>query len=237
MLNLDEKYKVGKKFPMKDFISKDLKPAVREKIKEYVKSCVLAYQIVGDEIPSVITDEYNVQVVQFYDFELDDIKHAKYIANIYQTEIKALCVIRFFDCNKEIYSFALKRLNQNDTTKVVVTDSILTSEYTINLPSSKRKEFVSYVGIDNIVNKQNKVLLYREMYVKTYILTNKVFANAKDFLNKKEIWYSENKVNEIYSKLIELEQLKNKVAKASNNAEKIAINNEIAEVISTLKEI
>ena len=36
MFNLPEKYKVGKKIPMKDLIPKELKPDVKKKIKEII---------------------------------------------------------------------------------------------------------------------------------------------------------------------------------------------------------
>lgn len=33
----------------------------------------------GEDIPSLVNDEYNFQVIQFYDFELTDIKKAAFI--------------------------------------------------------------------------------------------------------------------------------------------------------------
>lgn len=66
MLSLPDKYKIGKKLPIKDFIPKEIKPDVRKKIRDSVKSVILSYQIMGEDIPSLVNEEYNYQVIQFY---------------------------------------------------------------------------------------------------------------------------------------------------------------------------
>ena len=237
MLNLDDKYKVGKKFPMKDFIPKELKPADKKKIKDNIKSCTLAYQIIGEEFPSVINDYYNVQTIQFYEFELIDIKKATYIANMYQTIIKSPCVLRLYDNSKEVYSFALKRLNQTDNTQIVVTDTLLTNDFNTTIPSSDKKELENLLTLDNLIAKQNKVTTYLEMYDKAYILTNdKVYAGSKDFLERKDIWYNESKVRDVYGTLRQLELLKLQVIKVTANKEKVKLNQEIRHIIEKLKE-
>ena len=55
------------------------------------RSICLMYQIAGEEIPSVISDEYRCQAIQFYDMELKSIKDAAYLASMYQKMIKPLC--------------------------------------------------------------------------------------------------------------------------------------------------
>ena len=57
---------------MKDLIPKEFKPDVKKKIKESVKGVTLSYQIMGEDIPSLVNDEYNFQVIQFYDFEREN---------------------------------------------------------------------------------------------------------------------------------------------------------------------
>lgn len=59
---------------------------IRKNIKNNVKKVVLTYQIYGEEIPSLINDIYNCQLIQFYDFELENIKKQ----NIYLKFIKDL---------------------------------------------------------------------------------------------------------------------------------------------------
>lgn len=237
MLKLDNTYKVGKKFAIKDFIPKELKPAEKKKIKDSVNSCILAYQIAGEEIPSVKNNEYNVQTIQFYDFEITDVKKATFIAHTYQSIIKSPCVLRLYDSRKEVYSFALKRLNQIDPTQIVVTDTLITNEYSTTLPSSEIKELENHLCLDILINKENKVTTYLELYVKAYILTKgKVYSGSKELLNRKDIWYSESKIREVYACLRELELLKLSMVKASGNVEKVRINKEIKKIICVIEE-
>jgi len=237
MFNLPDKYKVGKKLPIKGFIPKELKPDVRKKIRDSIKSVILNYQIMGEDIASLVNEEYNYQVIQYYDFELTDIKKAIFIANLYQEIIKAPCVLRLHDNRNEAYSFALKRLNQNDRTQIVVTDKVLTTLYPTALPSSDKNALLKELAYDNIKNKDNKVTFYFEMYLRAYILTNdKVYANAKSFLSK-PIWYSMSKQKEVYNLLCAVASNKEKVQKSISNSEKMKLNQKIRQAISELDKI
>ena len=237
MFNLPEKYKVGKKIPMKDLIPKEFKPDAKKKIKESVKGVTLNYQIVGEDIPSLVNDDYNFQVIQFYDFELTDIKKAAFIANLYQEIIKSPCVLRLHDNSNEAYSFALKRLNQNDRTQVVVTDKVVTSLYSAALPSSDKNTLLRELAYGNIKNHDNKGSFYFEIYLRAYILTNdKVYAGAKSFLSK-PIWYSLSKQKEVYALLSAVASNKEKVQKAVTNSEKMKLNQEIRQTICELDKI
>lgn len=237
MFNLPEKYKVGKKIPMKDFIPKEFKPDVKKKIKESVKNITLSYQIMGEDIPSLVNEEYNFQVIQFYDFELVDIKRTTFIANLYQEIVKSPCVLRLHDNSNEAYSFALKRLNQNDNTQIVVTDKVITAVYPTGLPSSDKNTLLRELAYGNIKNNDNKGSFYFEIYLRAYILTNdKVYAGAKSFLSK-PIWYSLSKQKEVYNLLCSLASDKEKVQKAVSNSEKMKHNQEIRQVICELDKI
>lgn len=237
MFNLPEKYKVGKKIPMKDLIPKEFKLALKKKIKESVKGVTLSYQIVGEDITSLVNEEYNFQVIQFYDFELTDIKKAAFIANLYQEIIKSPCVLRLHDNSNEAYSFALKRLNQNDRTQVVVTDKVVTSLYSAALPSSDKNTLLRELAYGNIKNHDNKGSFYFEIYLRAYILTNdKVYAGAKSFLSK-PIWYSLSKQKEVYALLSAVASNKEKVQKAVTNSEKMKLNQEIRQTICELDKI
>lgn len=237
MFNLPDKYKVGKKIPMKDLIPKEYKADVKKKIKESVKAVILCYQIMGEDIPSLVNGEYNFQVIQFYDFELTDIKKAAFIANLYQEIIKSPCVIKLHDANNEAYSFALKRLNQNDSTQIVVTDKVLTAFYPITLPSADKNTLLRELAYENIKNHDNKGAFYFETFLRAYILTNdKVYAGSKSFLSK-PIWYSFSKAKNVYSLLNTLASTKDKIEKAITNSAKMKLNQEIRQTISELDKL
>lgn len=238
MFNLDDKYKIGQKLLMKTLIPNELKPVDKKKIKENIKSCTFTYQIRGEEIPSIVNDEYNVEVIQFFDFEVTDVKKAVYLGNMYHDIIKPLCVLRFYDNAQEVYSFGLKRLNQNDNNQNIVTDNFITEPFLKRIISEDKKKFQEVLDFDNIIGTQNKQIFYQEMYIKAYILTNnKLYKNIEELLQRKDIWHNENKAVEVYSNLRKLELLKASLTKINNNREIIKVNKEIRGLIEGLSEV
>ena len=123
MRNLPKKYEVNKKIDKKNFLSSDLKPNEKKKLKESLKKVTLTHQIQGEEIPSIINNEYNCQVILFLDVELDSIKNAKFISEIIQNQFKPFCVINIYDENKQRYSFAYKRLNIQENQNIITIKS------------------------------------------------------------------------------------------------------------------
>lgn len=235
MFDLPEQYKINVKLAMKDFIPKDFKPETKKRIKKAVKEVKLAYQITGEEIPSVMNEEYRCQVIQLYDIEVISIKEAAFIANTYQSLIKSLCILRIYDSVKEVYSFALKRLSQIDNNEIVVFDSEYTETLQVILPDERKNRFLKYMSYNQILNKTNKVNYYIEMYIKEYMMQHeRAYANM-DVIRNKPIWYDANRVMNIYSLLKTLVYKKELVNKVNSNAEKVRINQEIKETLGQLE--
>lgn len=235
MFEFDDEYKINKKIAKKDFIPKYLKPEMKKKIKDNVSKVTLAFQIMGEKIPSLVTEDYNYQVVQVYDFEVKDVKKATFLGPVYQEIIKAPCILHIHDNNKEIYSLALKRLNKQEQTQIVVTDTLLTAPLNFALPDMKKATMEKYIGLSNVINKTNKLSYYNEVFVKLYILENeRVYSKSKDFLSK-PIWYDSSKVANLYAQIKLLEINKNKLLRATTNAEKVKINQEIKMIIQSLE--
>ena len=234
MFNIPEHYKTDVKLALKDFIPKDLKPDDKKRIKDAVKKVRLMYQIAGEEIPSVISDEYRCQAIQFYDMELQSIKDAAYLASMYQNLIKPLCVIRMHDSQDELYSLAVKRLNQTDETQIVIEYSILTEKYPVGLPDVGRNRLLKYLDYMQIKNKTNKVNLYKEWYYRTYMLMNeKAYANAELILDGNS-WYDSNRMELLYAYYKKLVDTRGMLKKAVSNAERMSLNKEIKKAIQTL---
>ena len=234
MFNLPEYYKTDVKLALKDFIPKDLKPDDKKHIKDAVKEVRLMYQIAGEEIPSVINDEYRCQAIQFYDMELQSIKDAAYMASMYQNLIKSLCVIRMHDSQDELYSLAVKRLNQTDENQIVIESSLLTEKYPVGLPDVGRNRLLKYLDYMQIKNKTNKVNLYKEWYYKTYMLMNeKAYANTEIILNGNS-WYDGNRMELLYAYYKKLVDIRGMLKKAVSNAERMNLNKEIKKAIQTL---
>lgn len=236
MFDLPEQYKMEVKIAIKDFIPKDLKPETKKRIKEAVKEVELAYQITGEEIPSVMNEEYRCQAIQLYDIGVHSIKEAAFIANTYQKIIKSLCILRIHDSVKEVYSFALKRLSQIEDNEIVLTDTEYTESFHIILQDVKRDKFLKYMCYDNIINKTNKVNYYFEMYAKEYMIQHeKAYVNIEMILNK-PIWYNSIRTRYVYSLIKAIVDKKEQTSRENSNAEKVKINQKIKDTINQLED-
>lgn len=236
MFNLLEHYKMDVKLALKDFIPKDLKPEAKKRIKDAVKEVRLMYQIAGEEIPSVINDEYRCEVIQFYDMELQTIKEAAYLASVYQNLIKPLCVFHIYDSQNELYSFAVKRLNQTDESQIVVENSILTENYPVGLPDDGRDRLLKYLDYTQIKNKINKINLYKEWYYRTYMIMNENAYSSTEVILDGNAWYDSEHMELLYTYYKKLVDIRGMLKKAITGAEKMNLNKEIKEIIQNLNE-
>ena len=234
MINMPERYEVNQEIKLKNLILKEFKSDEKKKIKEYVKSVTLKYVINDEEIPSVEDERYIFKVIQYFDFEITDIKKAGFLANLYQESIKTPCVLRFYDNLKEVYSLALKRLNQNDRNEIVVTDTIMTEIFDLSMSSSAKREVEETLDYSKILNRTNKVNFYSEMFIRNYILKNRKYYQKSGNILESLIWYDRNKMNDIFEKFKNLVMYKEKMKLAIKNSEKIEINKKIREIISEL---
>lgn len=234
MINMPERYEVNQEIKLKNLILKEFKPIEKKKIKEYIKSVILKYMINDEDIPSVEDEKYNFKVIQYFDFEITDIKKAGFLANLYQELIKTPCVLRFYDNLKEVYSLALKRLNQNDRNEIVVTDTVMTEIFDLSMSSSAKRKVEETLDYSKILNRTNKVNFYSEMFVKNYILKNQKYYQKSRNILESLIWYDRNKMNDIFEKFKSLVMYKEKMKLAIKNSEKIEINKKIRELISEL---
>ena len=175
MINMPERYEVNQEIKLKNLILKEFKSDEKKKIKEYVKLVTLKSMINDEEIPSVEDERYIFKVIQYFEFEISDITKAGFVANLYQEAIKSPCVLRFYDNSKEVYSLALKRLNQNDRNEIVVTDTVMTEIFDLSMSSSAKREVEGALDCSKILNRTNKVNFYSEMFIKNYILKNQKY--------------------------------------------------------------
>lgn len=238
MKNIPEIYEINQKAFIKDFIPQKLKVTDREKLRKYVKVVTLKHQIYGEELLSVIDEKYNISNIQIVEFEIEDIKNAAYIANIFQEEInKNLCIVKLFDETKEVYSFAQKRLNQNNRDEIIVTDKFLTNIFDRRIESEDKKIVEEILDFNKVLNKTNKVNFYSEIFIKNYIIKNqKCYKNSLKFLEM-PIWYDEKQMKEFFEIFKNLVQLKEKVVKTVVTREKIEMNKKIKILINQLSEL
>ena len=234
MFNLPDRYKTDVKISLKDFIPKDLKTNEKKHIQDAVKDVRLVYQIAGEEIPSVVDANYRCQVIQFFDIEVVDIKEVGFLASIYQNIIKPYCVIHMHDAKEEVYSFAVKRLNQQDNTQIVIEESFITEKYPMNLPDEGRNRLLSYMDFLTIKNKLDKVALYKEWYSKAYILANEKVYEQTQLILDGNFWYDSDRTARVFDKYAKLVNARASLKKAVTNADRMKINKLIKNAIADL---
>lgn len=233
MFNLPDRYKTDVKVALKDFIPKDMKPNDKKRIKDAVKEVRLAYQIAGEEIPSVVDENYRCEVIQFFDMEVTNIKDANFLASIYQNMIKPYCVIHMYDTKDEVYSLAVKRLNQTNNMQIVIEQNLLTDQYMLGIPDNKRDRLLAYMNYETLKNRMNKVQLYKEWFYKAYMIVNeKAYINTNKLLDGNS-WYDSDRIARICQKYVELVMSRDRLNATATNAERVKINKEIkAEILS-----
>jgi hypothetical protein len=232
MFKIDEKYLIDKEFKPSDFATKDLSRSDKKKIKETIKKATLKYQIKGEEIPSLIDETYNYQVIMFFEMELSNLKSANYINNLLQKEvIKAPCVFKFKDLSSCCYAFADKRLSMQEE-KVIVIDSSFT---TTPQPNNAQQDQRLLYG--NVKNKNNKRSFYTELMVKTYILDNSKLIQGLMTVFDTSLWYDERRKMDFFNQLKELQTMKLQQNKTVIAQEKVELNRNMKKLIDELKKL
>ena len=227
MFGLDDKYKLNKKIDVKTFIKKDFNVSDKKRLKESLKNVTLVYQLVGEDIPSIINEEYNCQVILFLDIEINNIKNASFVGGIIQSEIKSLCIMKIHDKNTQRYYFAEKRLNLQDNNNVIIENIVITKESSIFFFDDWVERLEEYLKFSNIILKENKLFFYREMMTKAFIIIELNFDLEGNKLLESNLWYNSRKVKEVLINLKEIEKLKLQLKKIKDTKEKVSVNKKI----------
>lgn len=227
MFGLDDKYKLNKKIDIKTFIKKEFNTSDKKRLKESLKNVTLVYQLVGEDIPSIINEEYNCQAILFFDIEINNIKNASFVGGIIQGEIKSLCIMKIHDKNTQRYYFAEKRLNLQDNNNVIIENIVITKESSIFFFDDWVERLEEYLKFSNIILKENKLFFYREMMTKAFIISELNFDLEGNKLLESNLWYNSRRVKEVLINLKEIEKLKLQLKKIKDVKEKVSVNKEI----------
>lgn len=231
MFRIDEKYLLNKPFKPSDFVHKDISKNDKKRLKETIKSANLKYQIKGEEFPSLIDENYNYQVIMFFEIEINSIKNAVFVNNILQKQvIKAPCVFKFYDTSSSCYAFAEKRLSLQEENQVIIEDTFVTPSLPLNMITDERLNF------SNIKNKSNKKTFYTELMVKTFIMSNLKLVSDLESVFDVSLWYDERKKMDLFYKLKALSRLQEQQLKTSVPKEKVEINSQMKNLIEEIKE-
>lgn len=237
MLSLPEKYKKDANISKLTFVKgAGLTGANKKRFETSVQNIRLTYQIEGFDIPNLVNDDYNCQVIMFLRITLNNLKQAQFVAPVVQKFVNPLCVIEFTDGAEEQYSFADKRLNKQNKKEVVIENEYLTSKLPLEFESNEKTLFSLYIDYETILNRSNKHAYYIEMMTKAFLICNQGLFSCEDkLIDNKKLWYDEQKAKLIFPLLKLLKTLKLSALKVTTIVEKSMYNNQIKKTIEELE--
>lgn len=232
MNNLPNEYKCEQKLT-KEAIIKGLDDSKHKKlIRESVSKVSLVGNIQGESILSVFDEDFNVQAISIIEVVVKDKNCISELSKALQKTIKNYVILKFILEDKQVISFALKRLNKNKTDEIVVDTLIITDELEIN-----DSFYIKYIDYKKILNKSNKVLFYREIMLKSFLISNRYVYSDVDKLLESDLWYRNDKVLNVYRLFSELIELSSKRKHFKEQREMVEVNNQIKIAITKLSAI
>lgn len=239
MLSLPEKYKKDANIAKSTFVKgAGLTGANKKRFETSVEYIRLTYQIEGFDIPNLVNDDYNCQVIMFLRIMLKNLKQAQFVASVVQKCINPLCVIELTDGAELQYSFADKRLNKQNKKETVIESEYLSSKLPLEFQNDAKTLFNLYIDYDTIFNRSNKHAYYIEMMTKAFLVSNQgLFLSENKLLDNKKLWYDEQKAMQVLPLLMNLKTLKLSSLKVKTLVEKSMYNKQIKKTIEELEEL
>ena len=211
MFDIPSRYSADEAIDPNTFVLREMKKSEKDRIKENLLSISLVWQIAGEEIPSLINEDYNCSVIMGFDIKLKAIKDSAFFAELVQRTVKAPCVARFHDHADEVYSFAHKRLSHTDATHVVIENRMETPPISLTFPDKTAEKLRQHLAFNALLNKSDKLSLYLEATVKAFIISHpKLYSGIEELLDRK-LWYNREETIALFEKLLELTRLKNEL--------------------------
>lgn len=204
MFDIPLRYAANSQIEPKTFIRPEMKKPEKDRIRENMLDARLVWQVMGEEIPSLIDEHYNCTVIMGLDIKLNTIKDVAFFAELAQRMVKAPCVIRFYDHAKEVYSFAHKRLSLTNTTQVVIVDRVETPPLSLALPGKIAEKLKQHLAFGALLNKTDKLSLYLEAAVKAFIIAHPRLYRGIEKLLEQKLWYNREDILALFGQLLEL---------------------------------
>lgn len=235
MLSLPEKYKKNAPITKVTFVRRaSLAGAEKKRFETSVEEIRLMYQIEGFDIPNLVNDDYNCQVIMFLRIRIKDLKQSAFISKIVQRCIAPLCVIEITDGTSVMYSFADKRLNKQNKEEIVIESDCMTDKMPLEYNSDIKTLFSLYIDYETILNRNNKHLYYVEMMTKSFLVFNQSIYTGSLKLLDSQLWYNDEKLMMCLPLLKKLKTLKQSAAKVKTVAERSTFNKQMKEIMKQL---
>ncbi len=226
--------KIDKKLYKKHFLENfSLKNDEKKAIKEDVESITLVYLLNSKNIniKAYINDEVDYSEVAYIHLELLDDKHYKKLSHIIQN-IPYMLVLVLSYHDSFCINISTKRINQNDSTKLVVQEEYFTPWIDSSDVSDKEKVFLQTLKIQN-QSFSNFKLFYHDTLDKLI-----AFNLSKD----SQILISPRATHKESLAIItvveeQIHQLQNKIKKETHFSDKVDLNIALKELHDRLSEV
>lgn len=235
MLGIPDECLVKRSIDVKRLPLGDLKPGERTRFRSVVRELAVTAVLTDKVLPADSAEGRLVQAVQVFEVRLDSLRSAAFVCGILQRMTKTLCIIFVRDDRQEQFSFALKRLNLQDASEVVVTEEFLSVPLTSGVAGSGMRLMEKYAGWDSVVNMTSLYSWYLELMVKCFVITHRKVWSGMEGLLESKVWYNSDEVYSMFCVLQRLTALSEERSRSLSMGESMRLNGELREVYERLK--
>jgi hypothetical protein len=233
-LNIPSSCKIGKRLTKKQFIENfSLKSNEKKTLSSDVESITLEYLLNKDNIniTPFLDEESDYSEIAFIQVEILNKDKVKAIATIIQY-IPYPLIVFFAYKNEFLINISPKRINKNDSTKLVVEEAYFTKWTDLEQSNQLEQEFVKSLEIQN--HPFTDFLSFYNSYLDKIIAFNASEYSGSLSVNEttKEI------LEQIALCEMQISELKSKIKKETNFNDKVSMNIELKKIkdnLNTLK--
>lgn len=232
-LHIPNNCKINKKLFKKQFIENfSLNTNEKKLISNDIENITLEYLLNNENIniSPFVDEDKDYSEIAYIKVNLNNQTKLKHISNIIQNIPYPLIVFYQYE-NSLCIQVSPKRINKNDSSKLVVVENYFTSWIDLDNTTAIEKEFLKSLNIQN--QPFTNFLSFYTSYLDKIISFNasKFSGTLKTNENSREI------LAEITSIDIQIVELKKKIKKETNFSDKVSMNIELKKLNDKLKNL
>lgn len=231
-LNIPSNCKVDRKVFKKQYLDNfPLKANEKKLLTEAIDSITLKYILSKDNIniQPYINDEYDYETISFIQVDIKDNKNYKKIAQVINILPRPIVLFMIYN-NQICINVTLKRVNQNDKSKLVNEEVYFTHWINLEEVNQNEKEFIQTLDI-NTLSFNNFYVFYKGFLDKILSLNLSKYSGT---LSKK---VSRETLDRIILIEDEIVSMKNQIKKENDFSIKVNLNVELKKLNDKLTEL
>ncbi|WP_048062079.1 DUF4391 domain-containing protein [Methanocorpusculum labreanum] len=235
MLGIPDECSVERNLDVKRLPLSEVKPGERNRFRDVVRELKVSAVLTDKVLPAYTTERCIVQAVQVFEVRVNSLRSAPFVCGVLQKMTKTLCIIFVRDDHQEQFSFALKRLNLQYASEVVVTDQFLSVPRVSGVSGNGMRLMEMYAGWGVVVNMTSLYSWYLELMVKCFVITHRKVWSGMEGLLSSKVWYNSDDVLSMFSDLKRLVGLSEERGRSLSMGESVRLNGELREVYERLE--